>query len=153
MLSFKEILGFGEGAMEDEELDQNLEYTEQVPDTGAEQETSSGIFNRRSAPRKERSSVQMGGVTNVNVVLVKPDKYDSATSIADDLNAHKAVVLNLENASKETSRRLVDFLSGVAYANGGDIQRVATNTFLITPPNVNLTNGQDEGDFDTATYL
>ena len=95
----------------------------------------------------------MGGVTNVDVVLVKPDKYDSATAIADDLNAHKAVVLNLENASKETSRRLVDFLSGVAYANGGDIQRVATNTFLITPPNVNLTNGQDEGDFDTATYL
>lgn len=152
MLSFKEILGFGEGAMEDEELDQNLEYTEQTPDTGAEQETGN-IFSRRSAPRKERSSVQMGGVSNVDVVLVKPDKYDSATAIADDLNAHKAVVLNLENASKETSRRLVDFLSGVAYANGGDIQRVATNTFLITPPNVNLTNGQDESDFDSATYL
>ena len=47
----------------------------------------------------------------------------------------------------------MDFLSGVAYANGGDIKRVATNTFLITPPNVNLTNGQDDSDLDPATYL
>lgn len=152
MLSFKEILGFGEGAMEDEELDQNLEYTEETEQTVAEQDTGS-FFSRRSAPRKEHSAPHTSGVSNVDVVLVKPDKYDSATSIADDLNAHKAVVLNLENASKETSRRLVDFLSGVAYANGGDIKRVATNTFLITPPNVNLTNGQDDSDLDPATYL
>lgn len=153
MLSFKEILGFGEGAMEDEELDQNLEYTEEADQGAAEQDTGS-FFSRRSAPRKEHAAPHAGsGVSNVDVVLVKPDKYDSATSIADDLNAHKAVVLNLENASKETSRRLVDFLSGVAYANGGDIKRVATNTFLITPPNVNLTNSQDDSDLDPATYL
>lgn len=153
MLSFKEILGFGENAAEDEELDQNLEYTEEL-DQGNTSEETGGFFNRHSAPRKERSSVQTGsGVSNVDVVLVKPDKYESATTIADDLNARKAVVLNLENASKETSRRLVDFLSGVAYANGGDIKRVATNTFLITPPNVNLTNGQDDSDLDPATYL
>lgn len=143
MVSFKEILGFGDGAVEGEELDQDLEYTqENVIEESGEQEF--GGFMKRS--RKEHAPVQTGSVSDVEVVLVKPDKYDAATSIADSLNEHKAVVLNLENASKEVSRRLVDFLSGVAYANHGDIQRVATNTFLITPPHMNLKGMQDDGD-------
>ena len=49
------------------------------------------------------------------------------------------MVLNLEKTEKEVSRRIVDFLSGVAYANNGKIKRVATNTFIITPYNVDLT--------------
>jgi len=52
--------------------------------------------------------------------------------------SRRAVVLNLENATKELSRRLVDFLSGVAYANNGQIKRVANNAFLITPANVEI---------------
>ena len=54
------------------------------------------------------------------------------------LNAKHTVVLNLESASKEVSRRLIDFLSGVAYANNGQIKRVATSTFIITPYNVDI---------------
>ena len=49
------------------------------------------------------------------------------------------VVLNLEKTEKDVSRRVVDFLSGVAYANNGKIKRIATNTFIITPYNVDLT--------------
>ena len=49
------------------------------------------------------------------------------------------VVLNLENTSKDVSRRILDFLSGVAYANNGKIKRVSTATFIITPYNVDLT--------------
>ena len=48
------------------------------------------------------------------------------------------VVLNLESTNKEVSRRLIDFLSGVAYANNGQIKRVATSTFIITPYNVDI---------------
>ena len=50
----------------------------------------------------------------------------------------KVVVLNLESTNKEVSRRLVDFLSGVAYANNGQIKRVANSTFIITPYNVDI---------------
>ena len=46
--------------------------------------------------------------------------------------------MNLESTSKEISRRLVDFLSGVAYANKGQIKRVANSTFIITPYNVDI---------------
>ena len=57
----------------------------------------------------------------------------------DELLKRHTVVLNLEKTEKEVSRRIVDFLSGVAYANNGKIKRVATNTFIITPYNVDLT--------------
>lgn len=72
------------------------------------------------------------------MVLVKPERFDDASSIADHLNARRTVVLNLENTNKDVSRRLIDFLSGVAYANNGQIKKVANNTFIIVPYNVNV---------------
>ena len=75
----------------------------------------------------------------LQVVLVKPERFEDASTVADHLNQKRTVVLNLEFASKEVSRRLVDFLSGVAYANDGHIQRVANSTFIITPYNVDIT--------------
>ena len=71
-------------------------------------------------------------------MLVKPERFDDARSIADHLNAKRTVVLNLEQTSKDVSRRLIDFLSGVAYANNGQIQRVANSTYIITPYNVDI---------------
>ena len=59
--------------------------------------------------------------------------------MADELLKMHTVVLNLENTNKDISRRIIDFLSGVAYANGGKIKRVAASTFIITPYNVELT--------------
>ena len=82
--------------------------------------------------------VNINATTQLQVVLVKPERFDDASSIADQLNAKHTVVLNLESASKEVSRRLIDFLSGVAYANNGQIKRVATSTFIITPANVDI---------------
>ena len=82
--------------------------------------------------------VNINATTQLQVVLVKPERFDDASSIADQLNAKHTVVLNLESASKEVSRRLIDFLSGVAYANNGHIKRVATSTFIITPYNVDI---------------
>ncbi len=74
----------------------------------------------------------------LQVVLVKPDKFEDARTIADHLNEKRTVVLNLEAASKEVSRRLVDLLNGVAYANGGQLKKVSSNTYIITPYNVNV---------------
>ncbi|MBO5463584.1 MAG: cell division protein SepF [Clostridia bacterium] len=74
----------------------------------------------------------------LQVVLVKPDKFEDARAIADHLNEKRTVVLNLEAASKDVARRLVDLLNGVAYANGGQLKKVSTNTYIITPYNVNV---------------
>ena len=82
--------------------------------------------------------VNINATTQLQVVLVKPERFEDASTIADQLNAKRTVVLNLEAANKEVSRRLIDFLSGVAYANDGQIKRVATSTFIITPYNVDI---------------
>jgi len=76
--------------------------------------------------------------------VVRPEKYDSNTAqkIADHLLNRRTVVLNLELANKESCRRLIDFLSGVAYSIDGYIQRVANNTFVIVPNNVDVSGEQ-----------
>ena len=71
-------------------------------------------------------------------ILLVAEHFEDASTIADHLNAKRTVVLNLESASKEISRRLIDFLSGVAYANEGQIKKVANCTYIITPYNVGI---------------
>jgi cell division inhibitor SepF len=71
-------------------------------------------------------------------VLVKPERFEDASGIADHLNQKRTIVLNLESANKDVTRRLIDFLSGVAYANNGQIKRVANSTYIITPYNVGI---------------
>ena len=68
---------------------------------------------------KSKSSGYAPSQSSLQVVLVKPDRFDEVTTIADHLNEGKTVVLNLEDSQREISRRIVDFLSGVAYANKG----------------------------------
>ena len=74
----------------------------------------------------------------MQVILVKPDRFDTVSEIADHLRDKKAVVLNLESTNKDVARRLVDFLSGVAYALDGKIKKVAISTYILTPFNVEI---------------
>lgn len=104
---------------------------------------------RESRNSSENSSERISGgnsrrnkVVNIQttaqlqVVLVKPSAFTDAKQIADHLIAKKTVVLNLETASPENKRRIIDFLVGVAYANGGSLKPVANLTYIITPYNV-----------------
>ena len=91
-----------------------------------------------SSDRKHNKVVNIHATTQLAVVLVKPERYEDAASFADHLMAKKSVVLNLEQTSKDVSRRLIDFLCGVAYANNGQMKRVANNTYIITPYNVDI---------------
>lgn len=106
-------------------------------------ENSEEQFEEKKAKRKENSNnkvVNLHGNSKVHVVLYKPERFGEETrTIADEFLKVHTIVLNLENANKDASRRIIDFLSGVAYAHGGKIKRVATDTFVITPYNVDLT--------------
>ena len=82
--------------------------------------------------------VNIHTTTQLQVVLVKPDRFENAAEIADHLRDKRTVVLNLESTQKDVARRLVDFLSGVAYANDGQIKKVAVSTYIITPYNVDI---------------
>ncbi|MGL5973187.1 MAG: cell division protein SepF [Oscillospiraceae bacterium] len=101
-----------------------------------EQGSSPDLFDEVSSKRNK--VVNINATAQLQVVLVKPEKFEDASTVADHLNSKRTVVLNLESTNKDVSRRLVDFLSGVAYANNGQIKRVAVSTFIITPYNVGL---------------
>ncbi len=88
--------------------------------------------------RGSNKVVNIHATAQLQVVLVKPERFDDSSSIADHLNAKRTVVLNLESASKDVSRRILDFLSGVAYANNGQIKKVANCTYIIIPYNVGI---------------
>ncbi len=124
-------------------LDDPDEYEDEPEEEDAnagedeEDEPKSSVFVSKK-PSKKSNIVNINATTQLEVVLVKPERFDDASSIADHLNSKRTVVLNLESTNKDVSRRLVDFLSGVAYANNGQIKRVANSTFIITPYNVGI---------------
>ncbi len=103
---------------------------------------------RREEPARRETiapaSKNAGKVVNIHataqlqVVLVKPERYENASEVADHLRDKHTVVLNLEKTDKEIGRRLLDFLSGVAYAQEGKIKKVALQTYIVTPYNVNI---------------
>ena len=82
--------------------------------------------------------VNIHATTQLKVVLVKPERFENASEIADHLKDKRTVVLNLESTNKDIARRLVDFLSGVAYAGEGKIKKIAANTYIITPYHVDI---------------
>ena len=122
-----EFVDYGDEGFDDS--DYEPEYTQSAPAAAPAQKANRGMgLNSGSLEMK----------------VVKPDKYDSATAqkIADHLLNNRTVVLNLESTNKESARRLIDFLSGVAYSITGYIQRVAVNTFIIVPSNVDISGEQ-----------
>lgn len=94
----------------------------------------------KEKPRRAKSDkvVNIHTTAQLQVVLKSPDRFEEAVSIADNLNEKRTVVLNLENTDRDIARRTLDFLSGVAYANNGQIKRVAKSTYIITPYNVDV---------------
>jgi cell division inhibitor SepF len=103
----------------------------------------------RNVKSQSNKVVNINATAQLQVVVAKPQQFGEETrSVADELLKMHTVVLNLENTSKEISRRILDFLSGVAYANNGKIKRVATSTFIITPYNVDLTGDDLMGELE-----
>jgi cell division inhibitor SepF len=125
---FREVIGFGD----DDDINES--------GVGGADITEEDIPKHNYDPEaaKKNKIVNINATTQLEVVLVKPERFDDASTIADHLNNKRTVVLNLESTNKDVSRRLVDFLSGVAYANNGQIKRVANSTFIITPYNVGI---------------
>ncbi len=95
---------------------------------------------RVSSANARNKVVNIHATAKLQVGIFKPERFGEETrTIADELLKTNTVVLNLEDTNKDMARRILDFLSGVAYANNGKIKRVATNTYIIIPSNVDLT--------------
>ena len=133
---------WAKGEDDDDEILEELEAVSAGPGRSrtvkTEEDTGLNIpvtdFRRNS----NNKVVNINATTQLSVVLVKPEKFENAVDIADHLRDKRTVVLNLEQTDKNIARRLIDFLSGVAYANEGTIKKVALSTYIITPYNVEI---------------
>ena len=92
----------------------------------------------KTADDRRGKVVNIHATTQLKVVLVKPERFENASEVADHLKDKRTVVLNLESTNKDVARRLIDFLSGVTYGVEGKIKKVSANTYIITPYTVDF---------------
>lgn len=145
---FKKMVSLpAEEEYEEEYYEEPSFFEEEESEDSKPQTVKTSFFEKKAPAAAPVRSNQ------VQVVLVKPTRFEDAPSIADHLNERKTVVLNLEAANRETSRRLIDFLSGTAYATRGNIKKVANSTYIITPVNVDVLGELIADDFDTESMF
>ena len=95
--------------------------------------------------------VSVHTTTRLQVLLVKPTSFENAAEIGGYIKERRTMVLNMESVKREAARRLIDFISGAVYATEGTIKKVATNTYLITPDNVDIA-GDLLDELDAGNY-
>lgn len=130
---------------EDEDFDDYEDEEEETaapaaaPATPAPKRSTTFSDTGRATPTRGGSKVvNLNSTAQLQVILVKPDRFENVSDIADHLREKRAVVLNLESTNKDVARRLVDFLSGCTYVLDGKIKKVAISTYIITPYNVDV---------------
>ncbi len=92
------------------------------------------------------SPINMGTPTDnskYRVILVKPEEFDAATAIADHICKGDTVILNCEDTNEQVARRVIDFLSGCAYALNGSIKKASSNVIIIAPKDVGVDDAKD----------
>ena len=130
----------------DDDEDEFDDYDDEMEE--AEEPAPAPRSSRRASPSSESSGysyspssletrrdgsriVNIHTTAQLQVVLVKPERFDNVSEIADHLRDKHAVLLNLENTDRNIARRLVDFLSGCAYALDGKIKKVAASALSL----------------------
>jgi cell division inhibitor SepF len=117
------------------------DWTESQADSPTERAGASTSARTQQRP----PSRQLEAVPNPNAIrvhLILPRSFNDAQQIADRFKRSIPVILNLQNADTELSKRLIDFASGLTYALDGGMQRVADKVFLLTPRNVEVSAEQ-----------
>lgn len=121
-----------------EDEDDDYDEDDEMEDAPRPSRESPSEERRYRSEDRRNKIVNIHATTQLKVILVKPERFESASEIADQLKDKRTVVINLESTNKDIARRLVDFLSGVAYASEGKIKKVAAHTYIITPYHVDV---------------
>ncbi|MBQ2775131.1 MAG: cell division protein SepF [Clostridia bacterium] len=128
---------------DEDQLDMDVDNVYDDPDAMSDESEPVRTFSDISSTSRTSASsspniVDLRSSSRTPVVLKKIDTYQEVQSVADVLNEKRIVILNLETCPNDASQRIIDFLSGVAYANAGGIKKIAGRAYIITPDNVPL---------------
>ncbi len=105
---------------------------------GFSEEDEGGVGQPEAAGPRARI-FSLHAQRQMEIVVLEPGAFDEAQAAADYLKTHRPIVINLRAAQKDLGKRIVDFLSGVAYALDGHMHRVGEEIFLFTPHHVAIT--------------
>lgn len=94
----------------------------------------------RSVRREDTPTVRPMRPTSAKPAVLEPDSFDDAKDIADRFKADQPVVMDLSGVDRDLSRRLIDFASGICYALGGNMEKVRSGAYLLTPVNVEVSD-------------
>lgn len=144
---------FEDDAVEEEEAEQLVEEAAEPKQNAARFELHS--FGSKKAERTASQEApkpiidfneSQGGTVSMDnfasersqILLYKPESLDNIMMIADRVNQKKTVILNLEGREEDFIKTIIDFFSGVAYANHGKLTPIADKTYIITPENIDM---------------
>lgn len=119
-----------------------------------EEEESNEIASPEESPyssSRRGKVVSLHTSKNLRVMVTEPTDYDEAQSIAENLKNKFPVVVNLEHAELDTAKRIIDFVSGAAFAINGNFQKVSHNIFIFTPPNVDINATMSRSEVEAFT--
>jgi len=108
----------------------NKEPAEPFPDEPRRERSINKVTPMRPTPRKVASGME--------VCVIKPSSVDDSREICETLLTNRTVILNLEGMDVELAQRIIDFISGSAFAISGNLQRISNYIFLVTPANVDI---------------
>ena len=108
------------------------------PEPSPDLQRTSVLRPRLTDQRRPRNLEAVRGPGTSQVHLVLPRSFNDAQQVADRYKNGIPVILNLQSADAELSKRLIDFASGLTYALEGGMQRIADKVFLLTPRDVEL---------------
>lgn len=108
-----------------------------------------------SGSGKKVVPIKPGNSRGLEVVVIRPETMEDASDITDTLLSGKAVVLNLEGIHVEIAQRIIDYSAGSCYAMRGNLQKITSYIFLVTPPNVDISGDIPElvaGGIDLSSF-
>jgi cell division inhibitor SepF len=138
------------------ETPEPAEEEPEAPAPAPQEGGGKGIFSalgrkKPSRPRLSRErTVEFGG-TEQQVILFNPKNFDEAGDLVQHLSQGRSIVMTLEGVPTDLARRLLDFLSGIAYALQGKITPISAKTYFVTPQNVDVLGAEEFGSSGSGT--
>ncbi len=138
---------------EEEEVGTRSTSTRRNPFAAKEESASYGSKSGAATGTSAFSGQVVSIGNKQEVVLFHPANFNDTSKAADDLRNRKAVIVNMENVDKAMARRVVDFLSGCAYALDGKVKKVAQSTYLFCPHNMEVIGDLENLQSEVETYI
>ncbi len=123
-----------------QETQENYDFAAQNGDYYTQQQDPYAPIDYGAQPSGNQT--QNAAAASMELKMVYPTQFAEVAAIAKELMGKRTIVMNLEKTAPDVARRLLDFLSGVAFCIGGQMQPIANQTYIITPGNIDVSREQ-----------